>query len=96
VVLLTSQIISENDNVVRVLLYGREVANLSREEIEKIDSIAKELGRFRQSDLRTKANNRTKVQAYLVYAYNKGLIDIVDKSPIKGRADSFIFERKSV
>ncbi len=94
--LLTSQIINENDNVVRILLYGREIANLRREEIEKIDSIAKELGRFRQSDLRTKASSRTKVQAYLVYAYNRGLIDIVDKSPSRGRADSVIFERKSV
>ena len=38
--LLTSQVISENDNVIKVLLYGREVANLGRKEVEKIDSIA--------------------------------------------------------
>jgi len=93
--LLTSQIISENDNVVRVSLYGREVINLSKEEIEKIDSIAKELGRFKQSDLRRLANSRTKAQAYLVYAYDKGWIDVIGKD-IRGREDSFIFERKMV
>ena len=79
------KIIREDDNFVSVVMYGDRVVNLIRKELERIDSTAKELGRFKHSDLVKAIGNDIrnvdfKIRAYIVYAYEKGLIDIVDSS----------------
>jgi len=62
---------------------------LSKEEIEKIDSTANSLGRFTQTELAKAVSTDFKVRAYLIYAYEKGLVDIVER-----RGAKFIYERK--
>jgi len=90
-ILATSKVISENEDRVKVLLYGNEVVNLTREEIKEINSVAKSLGRFAQSGLRKHPDvkKEKKAMAYIVYAYEKGWIRVAEKGP----RDSVIFER---
>jgi len=91
-ILATSQVISENEDRVKVLLYGREVVNLTMEEIKEIDSVAKSFGKFIQRELRKLPNlKEKKAMAYIVYAYEKGWIDIVEKG---GKRGSVMFERR--
>ena len=74
--LRSGRVVSESENSVRVMLYnGKTFINLSKEEIEKIDSTAKSLGRFTQTELAKAVNADFKVRAYLIYAYEKGLVD---------------------
>ena len=92
--LKNGRIIRENDNSISVLIYNDKVVNLTRDELEKIDSSAKSLGRFKHSELVEAVKNGIKnadfkARAYIVYAYAKGLIDIVE-----GRSKGCVYERK--
>ncbi|WP_290596960.1 MULTISPECIES: hypothetical protein [unclassified Archaeoglobus] len=84
----TSQVISEKEDNVKVLLYGREIVNISQDEINEIGRIVRECGRFTQSDLRKAYRFEKKAMAYVVYAYAKGWIRMAEK----GRRNSLIFE----
>jgi DNA-binding MarR family transcriptional regulator len=88
-ILETSQIISESDSAIKILLYGREMVNLTADEILQIDSLARDFGKFTQTELRKAYNSEKKAMAYIVYAYEKGWIRIAEK----GSRDSIIFER---
>ncbi len=88
-ILESSQVVTEKEDCVKVLLYGREMVNLSKDEINEIGRIASEYGRFTQSDLRKTYRFEKKAMAYIVYAYEKGWIRIAEK----GIRDSVIFER---
>ena len=73
---------------IRIELFGREFVKLSREEIGRFDGVARNLEEFLQSDLRKATNNRAKAQAYIVYAYNKGWIEIAGSG---GKKNSIVF-----
>lgn len=88
--LRSGKVISESENSVKVMLYnGKTFINLSKKEIEEIDSTAKSLGKFTQTELTKAVNADFKVRAYLIYAYEKGLVDVVERQGTK-----FIYERK--
>jgi DNA-binding MarR family transcriptional regulator len=85
-----SMILYEDDDIVKILLYGRETAILSLNELKEVDEIATNLKRFTQTDLRSACGSTKKAMAYIVYAYEKGWIRIVDRG---GKGNAVIFER---
>ena len=74
-----SQIISENEEGVKILMYGYRNVLLSWNEIERIDEIAKELGKFTQNALERAYGSQWKAYAYIVYAHHKGWIRLVER-----------------
>jgi DNA-binding PadR family transcriptional regulator len=88
-----SKVVKEDEKGIKVKLYdGKSYINVTWAELEQMDSTAKELGTFSHLELMKKSNmSDFKARAYLVYAYERGLIDIVDRVDPK-----FIYRRLNV